>query len=468
MRVLGPFAAILFLAGQARAQEWVKDKRFSEGQGLTAGDLQFHPSIAGEIGYDSNWFLRSDKNDPRYVNSAPAAPVRDGGVLRITPSLTVATLPSQRNAPVEARAPIDFRGGLAASYYEFIGNQELRDQRNLSGHADLRMDILPQRPWAAAIFGQYDRTLQPNAVGNPDLSFNRDTVLAGGELIAQPNSGTLDYRLGYTAAFALFETTEGRPFDNLSHEVSLRGRWRFRPRTAFIYDGTMRFASYYRANTANTLLHDSTPVRTRIGLTGLVTPRVAVMVIGGWGASFFRGGAPPDNPQQYDSVIGQAEIRFYPTGNPTAGDMPDTSLALSSIAIGYNRDFQISYLGDFYGSDRGYAKIAYFFGPKVVLSLEGGVGAIEYPRIFFNDPARTQVPGTPFTDIRVDGTLFGEYRILDTVGINATFKYAQNISNTALPQAAVTGGGPGPAPVATLYDMSWRRFQAFLGVRWFM
>jgi hypothetical protein len=337
----------------------------------------------------------------------------------------------------------------------------------------MRLDILPQRPWGAALFGQYDRTLQPNAIGNPDLSFNRDTVLVGGELVAQPNSGTFDWRVGYQTSIAIFESSEGKPFNNLTHEVSTRGRWRFRPKTAFVYDGTVRFIGYENPNTSQNLLHDSTPIRTRIGMTGLVTQRVSVLVMGGWGASFYRPGGSP-TVQQYDSVIGQAEVKFYPTGNPGADGT--ATLAMSSIALGYTRDFQSSYLGDFYGSDRGYAMVAFFFGPRVALSLEGGVGAIEYPNIYFNPViaaaagVNPNVPAqAPFTDIRIDGTLFGEYRILDSVGINATFKYVQNVSDTSLPQAAAPGaGGGGPAPPAARYDMAWKRFQAFHGFRWFL
>ena len=52
----------------------------------------------------------------------------------------------------------------------------------------------------------------------------------------------------------------------------------------------------------------------------------------------------------------------------------------------------------------------------------------------------------------------------DSVGINATFIYDQMISDTQLPQA---GGAAGPLG-ATFYDMAWRRFQAFLGARWFL
>src|SRR5262249_34697791 len=127
-RIFGPAAAVLLCASSASAQEWLKDRRFSDGQGWNAGDLQFQPSIAGEVGEDANGSLRPDKTG--FVNSAPAAPVTDGGVIRITPSVTVNTLTGPRGgaSPEGTGTPsVDFKGGLAASYYEFIGRQELRD-----------------------------------------------------------------------------------------------------------------------------------------------------------------------------------------------------------------------------------------------------------------------------------------------------------------------------------------------------
>jgi hypothetical protein len=461
-----PLAGLLF-ASTANAQEWLKDRRFSEGPGYRAGDLELHPGLGGEVGYDSNWFLRSDKTGPNIVNGAPNLPVRDGGVLRITPSLTVSTLGPLRNTGPAGEPPsVSFRGGVAATYREFIGGQELRDQRNLSAHADARVDILPQRPWSLGLFGLYDRTIQPTVLGNPDLSFNRDTLGAGAEVIATPNSGTLDWRLGYQVNAALFESSNGAPFNNVTHEVNTRGRWKFRPRTAFLYDATMRFLGYTQADRAVNALHDSTPVRARLGMSGLITPRVAFLGMAGWGASFYRQGNSPVPTQQYDSVIGQAELKFFPTANAVSGDVSDASLTLSSIALGYVRDYQNSYLGDFYGSDRGYAKIVYFFAGRALVSLEGGVGAIEYPDIYVNPASGIATNGQPiqkkFTDVRVDGTLFTEYRFLDSLGLNATFSYLQNLSNTQLPVPVVPGAAP------QVYDLSWKRFQATLGLRWFL
>src|SRR5438132_12320940 len=71
---------------------WLKDRRYGEGMGIRTGDLELHPGIAGEFGYDSNYFLRSDKN------TGPIAdlPVVPALRLRIPPSFSLATISPQR------------------------------------------------------------------------------------------------------------------------------------------------------------------------------------------------------------------------------------------------------------------------------------------------------------------------------------------------------------------------------------
>src|SRR5581483_984118 len=131
------------------------------------------------------------------------------------------------------------------------------------------------------------------------------------------------------------------------------GRWRFRPRTALLYDATFRFINY--TNSAAALqdgLVNSTPVRARLGINGLITDRFALLGMVGWGASFYDKTLP--SQPQYDSVIGQAELKWFLSASPGLQQSSDVGLALSSIAVGYTRDFQNSYLGGYYGSDRGY------------------------------------------------------------------------------------------------------------------
>ncbi len=447
---LGLLAPML-ASGTASAQEWLKDRRYQEGPGYRTGDLELHPGLGGEIGYDSNWFLRSDKTGA--VNGCPSTCPQGAPEMRITPSLSLATLsPQRREGDVNVEPPsINFRAGLAATYREFFGTLS-PEQRNVSGRADARLEILPERPWGAAIYGNYERTIQPNVFANPDLAFNRDDVGAGGEVIAQPGGGTLDWRLGYQFHDTIFEDTGGQPYGNITNEANTRGRWKFRPRTALLYDATLRFIHYLNGGTGGvTTLHDSTPVRARIGLNGLITPRFSLLAMVGYGASFYNPGADA-TVHQYDSIIGTAEAKFYLTAVP--GDEKGASLSLSSIAVGYNRDFQNSYLADYYGSDRGYVKFSYFFAGRALISIEGGAGAVEYPTINIPPPG---APHAGFTDVRLDGTIFGEYRFTDSLGINATFRYTSNLSNQELTL------GPGQ-----LYAMQWQRFEGFLGFRWLM
>ncbi len=469
---------------QGDVPQWLKDRSYNEGAGVRAGDLELHPGIAGEFGYDSNWFLRSSKQN--FDNSAPIAPPIPALELRVTPSLYLSTLgPQRREGDLTAQPPdVAFRAGINGTYREFIGlssdpnaslpANQISQQRSLGGSADARLDIAPERPLGAALLASYGRVIYPNAgTADPNQSFIHDDVNAGGEFVVQPGAGTLDWHLGYMFHDTIFESSVAQPFNNTTNELVTRGRWKFRPRTALLYDATMRFNSYGNADRATALgLVGSTPVRARIGLNGLITDRFAALALVGWGASFYDTSKVPALPQ-YDSVIGQAELKWYLTSSPGVAAASELTLALSSISLGYARDFQPSYLGNFYGSDRGYLRFDYFFGGRAIVSLTGGLGAVEYPRMYWIGAMGSSLRHDAFTDLRADATLFSEYRLTDSLGINATLRYTGNFSSTAVPDNApgpgvpsttCSGSGAGPG----CYDLSWTRFEAFLGIRYFM
>jgi hypothetical protein len=453
---------------QPDSPEWLKDRRFNEGIGIRSGDIEMHPGIAAEGGYDSNYLLRSTTTNPPVSNGPPLSPVIPALEFRVTPSFYISTLGQQRReGDTGLPSPLAFRAGFNATYRELVNlssdplagnaNNDVAAQRNLSGAADARLDILPERPVGGALYVNYARAILPNTLSaNPDLSFNQDNVGGGGELALQPGSGTLDWHFGYQAHATIFEVATGKPYDNVVQEAYTRGRWKFRPRTALVYDATFRFITYNNADLAQPVpLDTSTPIRARLGLDGLVTDRFALLAMVGWGASFYSSGLP--NQPQFDSVIAQAELRWFLAASPGIASAADVGLSLSSIAIGYTRDFQNSYLGSFYTQDRGYLKFYYLFAGRAAITLEGGVAAIEYPNLIWTDD-KPRAPS--FTDLRADATLFGEYRFTDTFGLNATLRYTTNVSNTILPVTE--------APASLLYAMQWSRFEAFLGLRWFM
>ncbi len=302
-----------------------------------------HPGIAGEVGYDSNWFLRSTR--PGALNGPPVLPA---ALFRLTPSLSLSTLgPQRREAEGASTSPsVAFRTGISGTYREFVGVSNdpgagsVSDQRNISLLADARLDIEPERPVGGAFSASYGRFILPNASStNPDLGFTHDDVSAGAELAIQPGGGMLDWHFGYQFHDSVFENTVGAPFDNMSSDLFTRGRWKFGPKTALLHETTIRFLSYADVNrAAQEGLLNMTPVRTRVGLNGLISERFAALAMIGWGASFVSTVVPKQH--QYDSPIGQAEMRWFLSANPGMADPSDVGLTLSSIAVGYTRDFQ--------------------------------------------------------------------------------------------------------------------------------
>ena len=446
---------------QSSSPQWLKDRRYNEGIGIRAGDLELHPGIAGEVGYDSNWFMRSSQA------GAANTPVVEAVPIRITPSLYLSTLGAQRREGEGSPPPaIGFRAGLNATYWEFLnvsshksGADDISRDRSVSGSADARLDILPGRPVGGSLAATYGHVLYANEqTADPNQSFSQEDVTASADLSVQPSGGTLDWHFGYSVAGAFFDHTDGQVFNSLTQTAYTRGRWRFRPRTALLYDASLGFVTFLNETEAQAQgLLSATPVRTRIGLNGLITERFALLGMVGWGASFISNAVA--SLPQFDSVIGQAELKWFLAASPGIAEASDVGLALSSIAVGYNRDFATSYYGNFYRIDRGYLKFNYFFAGRFVMTLEGGVGDVAYPRSDFLYPV-VVARAAAFTDVRADATLFGEYRFTDTFGLDATFRYTQNFSHELLPEE--------PTANTPYFGMAWQRFEAYLGVRWFM
>lgn len=445
LSVLAAVCALTAIPAVAEAQDqpWLKDRSYTEGIGYRTGDFELHPGLAAEFGYDSNYLHREE----------PAGSLR----LRIIPTFSLSTLGKQRREPGGGPPPdVEFRAGLTGSYNEFFpvtsGQEEpIREQRSLTGKLDLNLNILPSRPWSVNLNGTLSYLPRPSPAGITDsaagrtvVSFNEVLARLGGEVIWTPGSGLFDWRLGYqfTATVPTYFTS----LTNFDHQIQTRGRWRFLPRTALMYDARFDFINYPNAPDGGKT--GSHPVRAQIGINGLVTSSFALMALAGWGASFYS----PAPQEDFNSVIGQVELKWFITPNPST-DPAGAGLALSTLSVGFIRDFHDSDIGTYFERDRGYATLSYFFGGRFLVLVDGGVGPIVYPRI---PELGVQ---NPFTDIRVDASVFGEYRIKSAYGINATLRYGQNVSNTSVVNPDGTG---------TLDSLKWQEFEVYVGARWLM
>ncbi len=427
-------ACALPSVASAQDQPWLSDRRFTEGKGIEVGNFELHPGAAAEFGYDSNYFRRGDDEDP-------IGTLR----LRITPSFSIATLGPQRREPGTDPPAVKFRAGIHATYDEFFpvsgsegGQDAMADNRNVGGRVDFNLDLFPERVVFGNLHGGVSRNIEPSNAGIQNESFNRVIPDGGAEIGFAPGGGLFDWRFGYNFVGTFFESSSNSNLNNFNHQIATRGRWRFLPRSALTFDGRFDFINY----PDGTNKVGSHPMRARLGYNGLVTNSLAVLAMGGWGASFYDG---PD-PQDFDSFIGQAEIKWLIT--PSASNDPAAaSLSLSSLAAGFTRDFGDSYIGTYEEINRGYLKFSYMFAGRFLLIVDGGVAAVVYPPI----PSLNVSEG--FTTIRIDPSIFGEYRFVDFFGVNATVRYDANFTD----QTVDSGTQSEP--------LQWQRFQAFLGAR---
>ncbi len=417
----------------AQTQPWLSDRRYTEGKGIEVGNFELHPGVAAEFGYDMNYFRRADDEDP--IGSLR---------LRITPSFSVSTLGPQRREPGTDAPAVQFRAGIHATYDEFFpvsggqaGKDAMAENRNLGGRVDFNLDFFPGRVVFGSLHGGLTRNIEPSNIGVQAESFNRLVPDAGGEIGFAPGGGMFDWRFGYDFIGTIFENGDFTQLNNFNHDIKTRGRWRFLPRSALTFDGRFSFVNYPDATDKT----DSHPMRARIGYNGLITNSFAVLAMGGWGASFYQS----DAPQDFDSFIGQAEVKWLITPSPS-NDPAAATLSLSSLAAGFTRDFADAYIGTYEEINRGYLKFSYMFAGRFLLIVDGGVAAVVYPPI--------ESLGTDsFTTIRIDPSVFGEYRFFDFFGVNATVRYDTNITDQT-----VSSGD-------TNEQLQWQRFQAYLGAR---
>jgi hypothetical protein len=463
---------------QNQAQPWLGDRRFGGGIGIRTGNFELHPSVAGELGYDTNFFQSSGEVTPDGVvvlipsRFRPVFP--DGttfganGVFnepkvgafrfRLTPSLTLRTLGAQRTEGDEGDSvppKVNLEASVSASYNELVATDAqyadaVSDNRFISGDLGVAVDILPYRPWGLGLFGQYNRAVQP--VNDPAAppGFQRSTFRVGGAVKWRPAGGLLDWSLGYDLTYILFEDEIFSNFSSVGNNITLRGRWLFLPRTALLYAGDYGFLDYPEGGRVKP---PGSPLSSQIGINGLVTNHLGALVMAGWKTLFFAEDA------EFDSFIGNAELTWYPLPRPDLA--PEAAgVGLSSVSIGYRRDARPAYLGNYVQLDGGYVEASYFFGGRILVSVDGSFDHLRRPESFFSNLIRQTAA---FSENRMTLTGFAEYRTSDTFGVNTTLRYSGAITDQRIP----VDNDPSN-PLLPYDDFNFNRIEAWLGVRWFL
>ncbi len=458
MRLRLSIAALVaanLIAGVASAQEqpWLSDRRLTEGIGIRLGNFELHPGAAAELGYDSNYFLRANDGTPGEERISVWR-------LRVTPSISLSTLGATRRGAVAPGAPptLDFRTGAWLAYNEFFaandapGSEDVPAQRHVDAGVNAKLTISPHRPIGGDLYGDYTVLGEPSSTTAPDVAFDRGTARGGAGVTWRPGGGMFEWRLGGEVAYNYFEDEPYTLYDNFAYSILTRGRWRWFPRTAWIYDARYTMIRYTHPNT--TTQNDGDVVEARVGQAGLITNRFAFLAQAGWNSTYYvdRG---QYRAQNYDGLVLHGELKWFLMPTPT-GD--SASVGLSSVAVGYTRNWANSYLGSFYVQDRGYVSFAYFMGGVFVLNLQAGVARSSYPLSTYQGGAN---PAFGVTEL--DARLYGEYRFSDTFALTTTWIYEKRAADRELdlPDDPMTGA-------ARTENIDYSRWQAWVGARWFM
>jgi len=447
--------SILLVTGAASAaQPWLEDRRFGEGVGLRTGRFEFHPGISTEFGYDSNFFQRSSHQAPDVIDPA----VADAWRLRVTPSVSLQTTSERQSergvqsAGGSALPMVELNANAFLSYSELFGSSEVSKQRRFDGGVGGKLVIAPSRPFGADVYGNFIRNGEPS--NSPDLNqaFDRGQIRGGAGVSWRPGGGLFDWRLGYEAAYSYFEDQPYRADQNIQQSILTNGRWRILPRSGFLYDARYTFIRYTHADSPQPSGDD---LQARLGFSGLVTNRLAFLIMGGWNSTFYTG-QKTTAAQNYDGYVGQAELKYFVQPAPEG---TSAQTGLSSIAVGFLRDTTNSYLGSFYTRDRGYLSFDWFLGGVFVANVQGGLSNYEFPR--------SSPDNASFNQEHVDALAFMEYRFSDTFALNGTFMFDQAFGKGPKGQPGVLVG-PNAAGTGNLYDdLEYQRIQAYIGLRLF-
>lgn len=437
-------AAVVLASGDASAQYWLQDRALTQGSGIRVGNVELHPGIGAEAGYDSNT-----------TYATFGQPTNPSIRLRFTPSIALQTLGAQRSGPAAqqdrgASAPVVNFSLLAAVipvvYIPLTTPDVVSRATNVGGNLSLNLHVLPQRPWQFILREEFSRAIQGALDAGVSLyTFNRIENSATAEIAYQSPGEVLEWRLGYNNRISIMtDGTVGQDrFNRMDNEVSTRLRWRFFPKTSLLFDAAITPTFYLSSGSAALGLFTGFPVRTRVGLNGLLSERLALQFFAGYAGSYIAQG---DN---VDTFIGQAELKYM--FGP-----------LTSFRFGVLRDVNISLLGGFYIRNMAYLGINQSFGGRFYLSADvsGGLYEFGYVANASGAPAGS-VTGSGFwfdamtnrfNSVRVDGRLFGEVRATNWLGFNLTTAVSTNITDATYTSVSAI-------------SLSWVRFEAFLGVR---
>ncbi len=389
LRMTGVCAALLALVPSAATAD--------AGDGLSAGNLNLSPGITANSAFDSNVFRQSPEE---------AGPVL-GSSLQLAPFLEISTIEP---------GTTDFGFDGRAAWQQYLSGERstVAAQSGLTADVGAFVNFNKQGAVSFQLEDRLQRTNEPPPVPS-EFSYNRMSNRLGGTLGVHPGGKVFQHYLSYDWNIHLHD--ELPDLNRQIHDFTLKNYWRFLPKTAAVlsasyalyrYSTTERIGGIY----SNT---NSNPLRITGGLTGLITNRVSLRLIAGWGWGFYESGS------SFTGILFDTQLAymFSGTGN--------------RLYLGYERNFQDSSIANFATYHRPYAGYEHLIlNQRLKLNVEAD-GMI---RDYFGSPSGDfPVPGDTLSiqedlqDLIVRVSVGAEFNIYKWWSVFARYHFAANFTD---------------------------------------
>lgn len=296
------------------------------------------PSLTLGAAYTSNLFRTSVQED-RPIVRAPKGSV--------APALSLAN-DEDRNFRLRMDGGVQWE-----EYFESLASADdfnrrgVGNQSGLSAHANGQATLNAQGDVSLELADRFSRHNEP-PINSASQPYNWWKNQAGATVGIHPGGGVLNADLGYTWTRLDYTTSALDDLDRHEHNFDFDGEWKFLPKTSFLaragyqltrWDEDVRRPA--RDDIGGELANvDSNPLRLMGGLDGLLTNRIALRALAGYGWSMH------DSGPSFEGVIGEAGIVFTP------GDLKSEN----SLEFGYRRNFSDASVGNYYTSHEVFAE----------------------------------------------------------------------------------------------------------------
>jgi hypothetical protein len=302
--------------------------------GLKLGDEAIlHAGVFADIGYDSNVFYSGSQ--------------QTSAVLHVSPRLEITN--AERNGSIPGGTYYDLYAALDWRKY-LTNDTTITNQDALNPSIGGSAEFSSGQALSLALSETFSRYQQaPYAPGDPITS---DDNMASASLKFAPGGGRLRVMLRYNNLIQKYEGNYDSG-SNMGNEGVLDIGWRWLPRTTIYAQVAQGAITYFNSNAA---VSSSYPLRTLLGLRGLLTEKLAVNLAAGYNNAFYSSG---DAPTGFGNVGIVAEVNY-------------TMSLLSRAGFGYHHDFVNSpFLGGYYNMDAIYGAFQQMVASRVVTYLFG-------------------------------------------------------------------------------------------------